>query len=268
MPIPTQETANRIMQMLERRGQVGPRRRSGGGTGGRIPVLVICDSATAATGSGIGAQCYSATVLDINANDTAVEVGSEVWLTVLGSEGLPVVPTVDKVYFGLLAGEAVPDGTGTGRHRVYVGEIIPAKTTDYAVLSYGLAADPDDPPRWLSSPSVNTIVGRTSVVCGVPSEILGNLFFYNASNSYCFLIKAATFSETQTMTLPSAAPTSTGMVLKNGAVTSGAYSTGWDFVDAAEVTYTPAVSGDWSGSAPTTVQQALDRIAAVLSPVA
>jgi hypothetical protein len=82
------------------------------------------------------------------------------------------------------------------------------------------------------------------------------------------LIKAATFSETQTMTLPAAAPASVGMVLKNGVVTTGSYATGWDFVDAAEVTYTPAVSGDWTGSDPTTVNQALDRIAAALGPIA
>lgn len=32
--------------------------------------------------------------------------------------------------------------------------------------------------------------------------------------------------------------------------------------------YTPAVSGDWTGSAPTTIAAALDRIAAALGPIA
>jgi hypothetical protein len=160
------------------------------------------------------------------------------------------------------------DENGYGQVEVVRPEGIPPKTTDYAVLNYGLAADPDDRPRWLSSPSVNTWVARTSAVCGVPEEIDGNLFFYNDTNANYLRILAATFSETQTMTLPAAAPTSAGMVLKNGPVTSGSYATGWDFVDAPEVTYTPAVSGDWSGSPPTTVKQALDRIAAALGPIA
>lgn len=32
--------------------------------------------------------------------------------------------------------------------------------------------------------------------------------------------------------------------------------------------YTPAVAADWTGTAPTTVQEALDRIAAALGPIA
>ena len=214
-----------------------------------------------------GTNPYSAQEVYVDEDDgsrddvgtSAVTTGSEqLWEL----NGVATVP-VDTVVVG------VPNTYGVGwifdaEYRRY----ITAKTTDYAVLSYGIAADPDDPPRWLSNPSLQTIVGRTSVVCGVPSEILGNLFFYNATNSYYLLIKAATFSETQTMTLPSAAPTSTSMVLKNGSVTTGSYSTGWDFVDATEVTYTPTTSADWTGSDPTTVQQALDRIAAALGPIA
>jgi hypothetical protein len=145
---------------------------------------------------------------------------------------------------------------------------LPAKTTDYAVLSYGVASDVTDVPRWLSSPSVNTWVARTSAVCGVPEEIDGNLFFYNLTNDKYLRLIASTLTEQQTVTLPATAPTSTGMVLKNGVVTTGSYATGWDFVDAAEVTYTPTTSADWTGADPTTVQEALDRIAAALSPVA
>lgn len=36
----------------------------------------------------------------------------------------------------------------------------------------------------------------------------------------------------------------------------------------AATAYTPAVAADWSGDPPTTVQEALDRIAAALGPIA
>ena len=41
-----------------------------------------------------------------------------------------------------------------------------------------------------------------------------------------------------------------------------------NFTELYAATYTPAVSGDWSGTAPTTVAAALDRIAAALGPIA
>lgn len=122
MPIPTKETARRITQLLERNGEIGPARPSRGGSSGRIPVLVLCDSMTPADGSGVGAQCYPATVLDINSNETSIAAGAEMWLTVLGAAGLPVVPTVDTPYLGLLSGEVAPGGSGTSRNRVFAVE--------------------------------------------------------------------------------------------------------------------------------------------------
>lgn len=123
MPIPTQETAGRIMQLLDRRDFIDAKRReSRGGASGRIPVLVLCDDDTPAAESGVGAQCYSATVLDINSLDTTIAVGASVWLTVVGSTGAPVAPVIDKPYFGLLAGDVEAAGSGTGRLRVFAVE--------------------------------------------------------------------------------------------------------------------------------------------------
>lgn len=42
----------------------------------------------------------------------------------------------------------------------------------------------------------------------------------------------------------------------------------WSTVTGDEVEYTPAVGANWTGSAPTTIAQALDRIAAALGPIA
>jgi hypothetical protein len=41
-----------------------------------------------------------------------------------------------------------------------------------------------------------------------------------------------------------------------------------NFTELYNSTYTPAVSGDWSGTTPTTVAAALDRIAAAIGPIA
>lgn len=51
----------------------------------------------------------------------------------------------------------------------------------------------------------------------------------------------------------------TGTVL-----TSNGSGANYQFITSASVAYTPAVPGNWSGTAPTTVQSALDRIAALL----
>lgn len=41
----------------------------------------------------------------------------------------------------------------------------------------------------------------------------------------------------------------------------------YQFISSQDVEYTPAVPGDWSGSPPTTIKEALDRIAAAIGPI-
>ena len=54
-----------------------------------------------------------------------------------------------------------------------------------------------------------------------------------------------------------------GNGVANAALTaSGSGKISWKVPDASTTTYTPSVAGNWAGAAPTTVQQALDRIAA------
>ena len=52
------------------------------------------------------------------------------------------------------------------------------------------------------------------------------------------------------------------------AAASAAASAASAVTAAGYASYTPAVTGDWTGADPTTVQQALDRIAAALGPIA
>lgn len=80
---------------------------------GRRPVFVRCTSATAADTSGVGAQCYPGIIVDPKASATTQETGGTVWLTLLGSGGLPKKPKSGVVYECLLTGdvEAVTDDT-------------------------------------------------------------------------------------------------------------------------------------------------------------
>jgi hypothetical protein len=119
MPIPTRATAEKIKRLIDRTDGVGSPYPSRGGVSSRIPVMVRCDSATAADESGVGAQCYSATVLDLNSLDTTQADGAEVWLTVLGDDAVPVVPTVGATYLGLFAGQVDGEASGTMRPRVF-----------------------------------------------------------------------------------------------------------------------------------------------------
>jgi hypothetical protein len=111
-------TADAIRELLRRGPSPEPRRPRGVETG-RAPLLVKCTSATAASGSGVGAQCYPAVVLD---PDSSVVVASqptlgEVWLTVIDSSGSVVVPTSGGWYHGLMAGTF--DDDGDERPRVF-----------------------------------------------------------------------------------------------------------------------------------------------------
>lgn len=58
-------------------------------------------------------------------------------------------------------------------------------------------------------------------------------------------------------TLPADVDTDGGKVL----VTDPSTSTGLAWVEAGETPYTPTTSGDWPGTDPTTVQEALDQLA-------
>ncbi len=111
MPIPTRETANKITALLARTGDdvIGRQSASRGTARSWRPLIVRCDSATPAYGSGVGAQCYPATVLDLRASDTEPEDLGEVWLTLLTNAGV-AVPVEDRPYEVLLAGELEIDG--------------------------------------------------------------------------------------------------------------------------------------------------------------
>lgn len=50
-------------------------------------------------------------------------------------------------------------------------------------------------------------------------------------------------------------------------VTDGAGTTSFQTVDASAAAYTPATSADWATADPTTIKEALDRIAAVVGGV-
>lgn len=74
-------------------------------------VLVRCDSATAAGGSGAAAQCYPGTILNPAASDTTFPTAGAVWLTVLGPSGVPAVPEANRVYECVLLGDLTISST-------------------------------------------------------------------------------------------------------------------------------------------------------------
>ena len=150
---------------------------------------------------------------------------------------------------------------------------LPPKKDSWSVLSYGDATSNGDVPRWNSEPILDQLLVRTALTLGLQSTVNASLGFYNQWNTAGFrLAPDSSFTDDQSCSLPSTAPAYAAMVLKCGTpATVGVttyYSTEWNFVDATEATYTPAVTGDWTGADPTTVQQALDRIAAALGPIA
>lgn len=101
-------TADRLRALLAKRDPrpIPPSRQS---PVGRYPLFARCTSTTPAAGSGVGAECYPAVVVD---PDSSVLVADQpelgdVWLTLI-SDGVAATPTVDTIYPVLLAGEFDP----------------------------------------------------------------------------------------------------------------------------------------------------------------
>jgi hypothetical protein len=82
-------------------------------------VLVKCNSATAAAGSGVGAECYDATIKMTAAGTvlTSFADGADVWLTVAGVSG-PAVPEANRYYVVIAVNGTVEAATGDTRQRV------------------------------------------------------------------------------------------------------------------------------------------------------
>jgi hypothetical protein len=114
-------TAERVKQLLAATaGGSGPA-AAGGASQGRQ--LVRCTSATAAAGSGAGAQCYPGVIVTPDCRDTAQTDGREVWLTILDGSGV-AVPIVGQYYTGFVAGDL--DISGDLRARVFAGKVVSA----------------------------------------------------------------------------------------------------------------------------------------------
>lgn len=100
----SEQTARRLKALLGE-GDEPPVSRRRTSSADRATVLVRCDSSTAAAGSGVGAQCYPGTILDIFSTATAVESLASVWLTLLGPSGVAQTPTSGHVYICQLLGD-------------------------------------------------------------------------------------------------------------------------------------------------------------------
>lgn len=98
-------------------GRANAQRESGGGS--LVGKLVKCVSATAAAGSGVGAECYSATIKNPTATGqlTSFASGSNVWLT-LGGVNAPAVPELNRYYLVVAVLGEVEAATGDTRQRV------------------------------------------------------------------------------------------------------------------------------------------------------
>lgn len=113
----TPRTAARLKRLLGDEGEASPTPRHQ--PRGRTVALVKCTSATAATTSGLGAQCYPGVVLLPRTDDTTpTELDGEVWLTVWDDSGGAATPTADAVYTCILGGFVDP-GTGQERQRAH-----------------------------------------------------------------------------------------------------------------------------------------------------
>jgi hypothetical protein len=74
--------------------------------------IVRCTSAAAAAGSGVGAQCYPAIMLDPLPNSTTLPTSptlATVWLTLLGPSG-PIAPVSGTSYMVVVSGELTIGG--------------------------------------------------------------------------------------------------------------------------------------------------------------
>jgi hypothetical protein len=100
----TPYTAEQIRQRLRDRSPGSAGHSLRGELRGRSPIIVRCTSATAASGSGVGAQCYPGVIVDPKAGDTTQDELGTVWLTVRGVGVESVQPTEDATYLCLLAG--------------------------------------------------------------------------------------------------------------------------------------------------------------------
>jgi len=88
-----------------------------------------------------------------------------------------------------------------------------------------------------------------TIAVGVPAVIERSYGELTAMSSLITAIDAGTVS----VALASSAAEAASGLVAPGAVT---------------LPYTPAVTGDWTGADPTTVEDAIDRIAAALGPIA
>lgn len=96
--------------------------RQGGG-GGTIRYLVRCETATPADVTGVGTQCYDATLVVPTATDKIEDLPDDdpVWLTVVGMGGA-VVPQAGRYYGVFVITGQVEAVTGDSRRRVFVQE--------------------------------------------------------------------------------------------------------------------------------------------------
>lgn len=118
MKLLTNRTADKIRQrVLDISPPIADDTRTIHALGGR-PVFVRCTSATAAAGSGVGAQCYPGVIVDPRASATSQTERGTVWLTLLGAGGVAKQPKTSLVYECLLTGD-VEAATSDTRPRAF-----------------------------------------------------------------------------------------------------------------------------------------------------
>jgi hypothetical protein len=109
-------TAARLKRVLSDYETRSPRPGRRGGRGNEF-CLVRCTSATAVGGSGIGNQCYPATVLLAKSDETEPTELGDVWLTLLGPGSNPIRPIEGDPYIAVVSGQEEL-GNET-KHRVF-----------------------------------------------------------------------------------------------------------------------------------------------------
>lgn len=110
------ETAARLRLMMGDTERPRTAAISAGGSGVAW-VMVKCDSATAAGGSGAAAQCYSATIREGTGDGTTGVSRGNVWLTLLDGDWAAKAPEAGRLYACVLSGSL--DIGGDVRPRAY-----------------------------------------------------------------------------------------------------------------------------------------------------
>lgn len=112
-----ERTAQKLKLLLGDQGAGDPPRKNRPDS--RRPALVRCTSASAASGGGVGAQCYPGVILLDEADATAETDGAACWLTLWKTDGTTATPTSGQVYPTILAGHLT---VGTDeRQRAFCG---------------------------------------------------------------------------------------------------------------------------------------------------